>query len=307
MELTSYLNLLSRHKKAIIILIILALIPAAYIGNQKRITTYDTTIFISIGTNSNSSDQSSILDDSEAADMFTETLQGWFKNPSFIKSINNDAIYNISASKQEKKNLLVTYSTNNKIKSAEAADSIKFHLEAKLAKYNIASGTGFNLAIFDINTESDSHSFTLYLLLGLLIGLMMGIIFSYGIEYIYGVTIHRWQIENILDRKTDDIIRNRKVENYNLSYILARIKDFNSKHITVAGIDFLPTSISRAINESNPKLNIKSVMFPDDAVTIAEHPLDPIIVVIQIGKSKLDNIQKIKHLLKKDFLLLTKE
>lgn len=276
---------------------------ALYIGSQRAGKFYDSTIFISIGSKISATTESTILDSVEASDKFTETVHGWFKNPAFIATIDKD----VAASKQEKQNLFLNYETETEQEAINVSNVIKQQLQNKIAIYNAETESDFTLAIYDFQTKQDNKSFLLYLILGLFSGIFFGIFYSYMIEYFLGVVSHRWQAERIINKKVDDIIRNNKVENYNLSFILALIKGFDQKSITIAGIDFLPSSLETSINESSPKINIISAMFPDDAVNIADHPDNPIIIVCKIGKSRLDSLHKIRQLLGENVILLTKE
>jgi hypothetical protein len=139
---------------------------------------------------------------------------------------------------------------------------------------------------------------------GLLAGIILGGLYSFVLELTKGVLINPWQVEKILNMKIDEIIKNKRIENYNISYLMALLRKYEAQNILIVGVDFLPANLEKAIQESQPKLKVSSVMFPDDALLICDTKKDAIIVACGLGKSKIENIAKLSKLLTEKSIIL---
>lgn len=145
-------------------------------GNEQ----YTGTTFITIGVEENdvpNATNSSIYENVQAADHFSESVQGWFKNPSLIKTIEEKTGKKIemNAKKQEKQNVVITYSDTKKDNLVKADKIIKEQLQRSIEEYNSATGTHFHLALYNTTIEESTKSYVLYIALGIFVGLFLGI------------------------------------------------------------------------------------------------------------------------------------
>src|SRR5690606_15941862 len=106
MNITSHFKLYQRNWIAILFVGIIIASAVAYTLLGRNTSTHQATIFASIAIRDDVN--SSSFDDFQAADQFTESIQGWFKNPSLLKDIASRAhvdTVSLAARKQEKQNL----------------------------------------------------------------------------------------------------------------------------------------------------------------------------------------------------------
>lgn len=209
MEIKSHIKLIIRNYLIIIFAIIL-LSPAIIIaGNKYTLSSNQGTIFTTINTKENIfySQTYSQYEDVKSADHFTETLQGWFKNPSFLEEINKD-IYNdnkrglsISAERQEKQNLIINFKYDDKSQLKNIESSIIKNLKNQIEKYNKNTNTEFQIAIYDtFSSEIKSKKIPLYIF-AFIASLLIGILIAYLYEFITEKTIDIKQIENIFGKE----------------------------------------------------------------------------------------------------------
>jgi len=307
MEIISHLNLLKRHTAKLIIIILIAITAGTTIGLNKKSQSYLNTTFINIGAQTN--DQ--ILDSVEASDKFTETIQGWFRNPKITNKINqeiktncktcNENI-NISASKQEKQNLILTFKSTTETNAEKEEQAIKTILQNEINQYNKSTNSTFKLTIFETTTTKASNKLYLYIIISFIVGIIIAIIAVYLFEGYFGLISHKWQIEKILKRKTDDTIKNNQVENQNISYILALLKKEDHKKIIITGIGFLPEKLEKNLMEGLPKKEIETIIFPENAITLSSNENKNIVIAIKPGTSKLEDLKKLKKLLPKNYI-----
>ena len=172
------------HWKKIAIIAVITAIASIVFGYGYLQHKYETTLFLSIGS---ITDGNSILDNVEAADHFAETVQGWFKNPAFLKQVNKlsgiDA--GLSARKQEKQNLIVTYKTLNDDDGKYIATAVNTSVEMEIKKYNQTTKSSFTLALFSSDTKELGDRTLFLAVFGLLIGLALGIALSFAYESLF--------------------------------------------------------------------------------------------------------------------------
>jgi capsular polysaccharide biosynthesis protein len=177
--MNAFLKITVSYWKQILAITLLTLLAAvafrASAGNEQ----FTGTTFLTIGveeTDANTATTSSIYENVQAADHFSESVQGWFKNPSLLKTIEEKTgkRIEINAKKQEKQNVVITYSDTKK-ESLEKADKIiKEQLQKSIEEYNSATGTRFHLALYNTVIEESTKSYVLYVTLGLIVGLFLG-------------------------------------------------------------------------------------------------------------------------------------
>ncbi len=182
MEQFNYIGFLFRNWKSILIVTILVAISAGVFGVIKNKTVYQATVFINIGAKQNNQN-TSLLEAVQAADQFTETIQGWFKDPSFLSKISNDPT-GISARKQEKQNLIVEYEKNTREEATNLSSEIKHALQEQLENYNAQTQNGFTLGVFSTTVTTKNYPLGLVILLGIIGGFVAGQVLFYVFEYL---------------------------------------------------------------------------------------------------------------------------
>jgi preprotein translocase subunit SecF len=168
------LDLTFRHWISISVIAALTAISTVVFGSYFNQNAYGTTVFLNIGAKSNP--QISPLDTVQAADSFTETIQGWFKNPEFLYKIAESAGLNAepAARRQEKQNLVVTFKTQDEKQAHEVYLAVKTQLQSEIENYNSATGSGFLIASVGTKTAESKISLPLFGLAGIILGLILG-------------------------------------------------------------------------------------------------------------------------------------
>lgn len=189
MSFKDYIKLVKRNLGKTFLVMILTMVLAFGFSALRNKTPFATTILLSIGVKeiSNTSSSSSIYEDVQAADNFTETVHGWFKNPEFLSGLTSEKVYspeNFSVRKQEKQNLVVTYDSYNEESSTQTKNVIKNFIESQLATYNQKTNSHFELAIYSSATETKKSLLFILMGLGLIGGFILGSIISYLYEYL---------------------------------------------------------------------------------------------------------------------------
>lgn len=184
MQLIDHLKLIRRKWKTITLITIITL-GSSLVSAYYYFQGYNSTIFLSIGLKQNLT--VSPYDNLQAADQFTETIQGWFKNQQLIKSIEDQSQIRpeFSVRKQEKQNLVVSYKTTTSEQAQKLATSTKDVLQKNLLAYNQANNTEYNLSVFNNSTEKSTYNPITITIIGLIFGFIVGVFIAYCYEYIF--------------------------------------------------------------------------------------------------------------------------
>jgi capsular polysaccharide biosynthesis protein len=187
MNISSHLYLYKRKWISILLITLIALSTSIVYVVSSTPANFDATLFLSIGYKKDKEIGTS-LDNVQAADHFSETVQGWLKNPDFIKRVHSDKYFlaDLSASKQEKQNLVITFSTTSGDNADTIADSIVTELKKEIQNYNNKSGSEFQIAIQSVNITENNNKFLKIIIIGLLAGIIFGIALAYFYEFIFG-------------------------------------------------------------------------------------------------------------------------
>lgn len=171
-----------KNWKKIILIGILTAIASVIFGIVYNYNAFSATIFVNIGSIQNSTfgKEENPYDTLQAADQFTESMQGWFKNPAFLEKIRSESGTNVDLSvrKQEKQNLIITF----KAASAQAADKIvqstRTALENQLSVYNGRNASSFTMPAFDPYIKEYRLPLILFAFCGAVAGIFIGYFFS---------------------------------------------------------------------------------------------------------------------------------
>ena len=180
-----FLLITTKYWKKILALTVLTAIASATFGFLTAKTPWNGITFINIGAKQNFQQQNgnSLLENLQASDAFSETVQGWFKNASFTNGVEKKAGTNIdfAARKQEKQNIVVTYKATSEADIKKTSQVLEEYLRAEIGKYNLSTGTDFQVTLFDTTIEESKN----HLLIFVILGLALGLLFGFGVCYIY--------------------------------------------------------------------------------------------------------------------------
>lgn len=184
MTLLSQLQLYKKHWIAILFLSVLATVVAITVATTRNTSTYEATIFLSIAAKQSNS-ASTTFDDVQAADRFTETVQGWFKNPDLIHRIEEATgeSAHLSARKQEKQNLIVTLPAMGENQATSLANTTIEQIRHDIDQYNTETNNQYTLALTSVTVQEQESKTVIF---GM-VGFIFGFIFALGF-------IHLWQV-----------------------------------------------------------------------------------------------------------------
>lgn len=279
-------------------LTIVTTLSAVYFANSKNKTSYEGTILTSIGTKQTTS--TSLFESVQAADQFTETITGWLKDQNLINkisSINPNENFNISAKKQEKQNLVINFTSSTKEDGKKLSDNLEKELNNQLAIYNNQTQSGFIIGLYSSTIEPKNYPFMLIVILGMIAGLILSQVIALAYEYCFMLAITQNQIISILNKKPLERLRDEKIKN--LETVGAYLKGQSTKKVIIAGIDMNPEKISKLLQETNPEKTFQTITLPQDSLEIISK--EWIILVCRLGKTKLQDLEKIQKLLPNDF------
>ncbi len=307
MTILDYLGLTRRHWLAGVLLTGLVTICTVVLVQWKNNRPFETTVFLTIGTvqQANSANSTSIDEIVQAADQFSETVQGWFKNPDFQKGIRLIGSSEINVRKQEKQNLLITFSNKSGEQAQEMNNLLQSDLQKEIEKYNAATGSKFILAIYEVDYEQKTLPLLFFLLVGLLGGLAIAPFALYGYEYLFQKVSSSSQASDIFKKQPLEKLSNIKnVKPHEL--------DFLSAYLNKIGKDIQFIGAGSEINSEIDTLmaalkhnKVEGLKFPKESGKIktqAHH-----VIVCLLGKTSTDDLQKIQVLLPSTFDLLIVE
>jgi len=305
MTFLDYLALLRRHWIAATIITLVVTISAMALVWIKNTQPFETTIFFSIGNEQNqNNNDSNIYDEVEAADAFSQTVQGWFKNPQFIEKLATESNVktDISSRQQEKQNVVVTYSSSNEEQANTMAKTIKNELSKEIQIYDANTNDKFTLALFEIHTEKKPLSLMLFLLIGLLGGAVVAFFALYGYEYIFQRIISSSQITEIFNKSAIEKFPNVNVSKEKLSYLGAYIAKTETKNIQLIGINADTTPFSKNLEKIIANKTIHTVNFPQESNKI--FPQNYCIAICILGKTTISDLRKFQSLIANSFDLI---
>jgi hypothetical protein len=300
MNLIDYINLLRRN--VLNVLLITMLVTMATIGlvMLKNRTPYQTTIFVSIGSiQKNTQGETPVYDNVQAADHFSETVQGWFKNPEFGNRINLKGSTEVSARKQEKQNLLITFSSENNELAKKMDITIKKELENEIETYNTKTNSLFQIAIYTVNTEEKPLSIALFLIISLIGGIVLSSFAIYGYEYLFQKISSPAQARELLQKQPIDQLHNLRIKGDQLNFLRAYLSKTENKTIQIIETGVKTKKLAELLMKNKNNKTIECINFPLESEKISEKAHT--VVVCTLGKTTTEDILKLQRLIKNDF------
>lgn len=184
MTASEYLKLVLRHPVSVLLIALASTFSGMLFYQFNLQPGYDNTVLYAVGLENPHSTTDS-FENLQAADLFTESIQGWFRDPTFLKQISASAqgqSFPIKSKKQEKNNLLITFSSDSQENAINYASAITLAMETRLLQYNNISG--LKIAIFPGGVDSvpARSQLSIVLLVALFCGLLFGFLGTYLLE-----------------------------------------------------------------------------------------------------------------------------
>lgn len=272
----------------------------------KNTAPYETTIFISIGNNQNSAlDQESAYENVQAAEHFSETVQGWFKNPKFQERIKMNSSSEMNARKQEKQNLVVTFSSERAEEGQLGSEKLKNELEKEISGYNSGTNSDFQIAVYTFDTKHKPLSFALFLIISIIGGLVLASFALYGYEYLFEKVTTSAQAAEILERQPVDKLPSLSPKKKDVGFLSAHLSRREGKNIQIVGAGVDAGKLTKSLDRLGHGKSLHTVIFPEESDKIAHDGLQ--LVVCVLGKTSLDDLRKLKTLVSASFDLLIVE
>ncbi len=316
MSFKSHLKLILRHLPLVIGVTALTLLIAVSFGQNMLKSGYNVTIFTTIGLKRDITTPhlSTSYDDVRAADHFTETVQGWFKNQAFLKKINSYApesnfneFIGISAERQEKQNLVINFFSREEKHIDIVSKSIISTLSAEIERFNRTSEIDFQLSLYDTDYAPSSSRLPYLLIFALALGLSFGLGLSYLCEFFGNKALSTEQVENTLHKKADEIIQSRFYGKSSFAYFNALLKKHGGKKIVFVLTWPKADKLLPRVNKAVEKKEIKFINFTESPENITEDHKTLYILTARLGKSKITDILKTSSLINGDYILLIQE
>jgi capsular polysaccharide biosynthesis protein len=198
MTLLDYLKLFHRNIFIILLTTAVCLCAGVFASDAAgRSGNFDNTVFLSIGIQ-DSGNSTDSYENLQAADQITESIQGWFRDPLFQQTVNQNSglNYSLKAKKQEKNNLLLNYFSQNESDARKYHDAVISELGQRLASYDRASDLKINLAADSLSINPRGSSLPLYLFITLLLGLACGMAMAFLYEYLFHKVMFATELKN---------------------------------------------------------------------------------------------------------------
>ncbi len=306
MTFLDYLNLIRRNTLSVLLITLLTIGTTAGLVLYKNRSPFQSTIFVSIGNVQRSlQGNDSSFENVQAADHFSEAVQGWFKNPEFQKRIRIDGSSEISARKQEKQNLLLSYTSENDDLAKKTGEKAREELQKEIETYNANTASEFKTAIYSLNVEEKPLSLPLFLIIGLFGGAILSSFAVYGYEYLFQKISSASQAEILAEKNMTEAIPSMKTGEQKLRFLATHLDRIESKNIQIIGAGVKTDVLGENLEKILKGKTVNNVNFPQESELISEN--DPHLVVCALGKTTTGDIRKLRSLLSNTFDLLIVE
>lgn len=236
MNIKEFFKLILRHKISIIICILLCSISGYLYAEKKQQDNLNSNIFItfSVQNSLNSSSNENL----QASDQITETIQGWFKDPALINEIKDQSKLNfgITAKKQEKNNLQISFESNDLISAQIYEKQIINSLKTRINSYNQNSDFLVKLGLENGYHQTIGNITIIYLALSSIIGFILGVMIVYFYEVFSDKFLSKSEIKNSINYSHENsklilsLINSRKSNKVQFIQLFSNTKN-STKHL----------------------------------------------------------------------------
>jgi hypothetical protein len=257
---------------------------------------FENTLFISVGIQDKYKGSDS-YENLQAADQMTESIVGWFKDPSFQKELtaSSQLGYALKAKKQEKNNILVNFNSTDENTANLYKQGILDTLNKRISSYNQLSDLQINLptATLDISRKADGLS--LYLMLSALIGLIFGVFISYLYESFFDKIASLNDFRTITGLESPFVYSSVKklksqhhflIKYLNQNYRDNQVQLLDLTHKSKIGLELL--------SKFGEFREIKSYDLPRDLEKI--NPAHPTVIICELGYTSKQTLRELSLL-----------
>lgn len=293
MTIFEYLKLAIRHKYLILVVLIAALITGSLIANNNQKLNVNNTVFYIFGIQ-DPNQQTNSYENLQAADQITESIQGWFKDPSFLSEINRQSnlSFAIKSKKQEKNNLVLTYNSDNNSNGDIFSQTISRVLQQRINNYNANSDLQIKISSQLPHSSEKASDLGLYLLISLIAGLLTGYLSAYFYEYFTGKVKSKTEIKHIMKRRPVFTFTNHKQLKTKYHFLVKFLQNnFVQEKLQILDL----TSKSKiGLEVISKHTNFQEVKSFDIPVDLSGVNLDvPTLILVELGHSKQNNLKQL--------------
>ena len=185
MTISEHLKLAYKNKILILFVTFIALICGFVIANNNQQFRYNNTIFYIFGVQ-DANHQTDLYENLQAADQITESIQGWFKDPSFLENINRQSApaFALKSKKQDKNNLVITFASDSEANGKIFSQSVNKTLSDQINSYNAHSDLQIKISSQAHHVSEKGSELAIYLLISLLLGIGFGHLSGLLLEFL---------------------------------------------------------------------------------------------------------------------------
>jgi capsular polysaccharide biosynthesis protein len=238
----------------------------------------------------------------QAALEFTRTISGWYKDPSFTDHVFKTAEVDydaestwmtkimgyFAAKRVERQNIRTTFSTTTEAHGQALFDGLKRVIQHRLDEYNAASNADYVMAYETHFVEVSEGPWKLLIVVGLMFGLVLGLFVIYIAAFLAGRVIFTDDVAEVFGKTPYDILLHSSSEDQRF---------FRMRMLEEKPFESLLFTSSKAKGLFHG-MDLPSFHFPNDVSQYKEFSA-PVLVVIQLGNTKMRHLMRIRKLLEK--------
>lgn len=296
MNFNDYLKLASRNIYLIIIVTIICATGGFLFTQSLNTNPYGATLFLSFGIEDKATKTTSSYENLQAADQITESIQGWFKDPSFINEINLNSPLNpnIQAKKQEKNNLLISFSSPDQDSAKLISNRILAVLTSRLTQYSTQSDLKITIATNSLDIALQSSKNKIFILISIIIGLIVGFLGALFWENILQVIKSDQHFESIFTKKLLASFTNDKEFKKNHFFLSKYLSEkYRKQPLQIIDLTHKNKFGLETISKHSEIGEIKSLKLPVDFPKINTHT--PTLLILEIGYTKIKLIKELNN------------
>lgn len=308
MDFSSYCKLLFRNIPLIISITLLSLIAGLILGNNLAAPGFNVTVFTTIGLKSDIFTSQSLYsyDDVRAADHFTETVQGWFKNSSFLDEISRRApkssgYENLSAARQEKQNLIINFTVKDQNFVEPIATAVTSALSAEIEKYNMSAGPDFQLALYGTDYAKTSSRLPFLVLFALISGLALAFAVAFLREYMGDEIMSKTAIERLSGKPAD--LSFKSTRKNDLTFMEALLEKHDGKKCVFVFTWTKSDKLANGLKETFKHKDVSTINSLTDPSALLEHRNRLHALIIKPGSTKTSDLRNALALMPEKHLI----
>lgn len=296
MTIIEYIKLAHRNLFIIICCTLFCSATGLIYANNLNTNLYDNQFFISIGIQDKQKSTDSYAN-LQAADQITESIQGWLKDPALQQSIQQQSNlnYQFNAKKQEKNNLIISFTSSNKNSASLFIETIISNLKQRTDAYNQNSDITILLNPQHLFTSPKTSPKNIYIILATLIGLFLGFIFAFIYEEITGKIKSIQQFTTISGISNYFHFNNNKDLQKNPQYLSRYLhQKYSNQKLQILDLTHKTKIGLETISKHGNFQEIKSWNIPSDLDNVQTEL--PTLILIELGYTSTSNLLNIKKL-----------